>query len=293
MNATQGSEPMSDMSIRTLCYSHVDLPVEFFGGVPIHSGEGVRTAAMVYTLLSTKDEAGEHHHLVDCGFDEPWIPRFGFYDFEAPEVVLAKVGVRPEEIETVFVTHMHFDHVNNLHRFPNAHVIVQREEIEGWRRALALSERFTPMGEQSWILSSFDRGDLDFFDRLAAEDRLTLVEDGDELAPGIVGHLSPRGHTFGVQWLEVDVPGGPIVVASDTAMWYSNIEEMWPSGYTNGDTYQMLLTYGEIAEFVGDDLDRVIPGHDMRVFDRHAAARIGANEVAEVHVASWDSSRIS
>jgi glyoxylase-like metal-dependent hydrolase (beta-lactamase superfamily II) len=282
------------MSIRTLCYAHVDLPVEFFGGVPIHSGKGLKTAAMVYTLITTKDENGaEHHHLVDCGFDEPWIPRFGFYDFESPEVVLDKVGVRPDQIETVFVTHMHFDHVNNLHRFPNAKVIVQRVEHEGWSKVMTLSDRYMPMGEQSWILSSFERADMDVFEKLEADGRLSFVEDGDELAPGIVGHLSPGGHTFGVQWLEVDSPGGPIVVASDTVMWYSNVEEMWPSGYTNGDTYQMLLTYGEIAEFVGDDLDRVIPGHDMRIFERHPSKKIGANEVAEVRIAPWDSSRIS
>ncbi len=114
--------------------------------------------------------------------------------------------------------------------------------------------------------------------------------DGEELHPGITGHLSPDRHTFGIQWLEVQTTGPSVVVASDTAMWFSNIEEKWPSGYANGGTYQMLLTYGEIAEHVGDDRDRVVPGHDMRVFERHPSARLGANEVAEVRLASWDSS---
>ena len=284
---------MRDISIRVFCYSHVDLPAEFFAGVPIHSGEGRPTAAMLYTLLSERDEHGTiHHHLVDCGFDEPWIPRFGFYDFESPEVVLDKVGVRPEDIETVFVSHMHFDHVNNLHRFPNAQVVVQRTEYEGWARALTLPELYTPMGAESWLTSSFDRGDLAHFARLAADHRLRLVEDGDELHPGIVGHLSPGGHTFGIQWLEIATPEQPLVIASDTAMWFSNIEEMWPSGYTNGSTFQMLLTYGEIAQFVDGELDRVVPGHDMRIFERHPSAQIGANEVAELRVASWDSSAL-
>ncbi len=284
---------MGDFSIRTLCYSHVDLPVEFFGGVPIHSGQGVKTAAMVYTLLSEQDENGAvHHHLVDCGFDVPWIPRFGFYDYEPPDVVLAKVGVTPDEIESVFVSHMHFDHVNNLHRFPHATVVVQQAEYDGWVNALELPGRYTPMGDQSWILSSFDTGDMAAFQAMKAEGRLRLVGDEETLHPGVVGHLSPGGHTFGVQWLDIDTPDGPVVVASDTAMWYSNIEEMWPSGYTNGNTYQMLLTYGEIAEFVGDDLGRVIPGHDMRVFETFPSQKLGANEVAEVRVASWDTGRI-
>jgi glyoxylase-like metal-dependent hydrolase (beta-lactamase superfamily II) len=285
---------VSDISIRVLCYSHVDLPAEFFGGVPIHSRQGTPQAAMVYTLLSERDASGTvHHHLVDCGFDEPWIPRFGFYDFEGPDVVLGKVGVRPQDIETVFVSHMHFDHVNNLHRFPNARVIVQWDEYEGWARALALPKLFSPLGKESWITSSFDRGDLALFGRLAGEHRLEFVADGDELHPGIVGHLSRNGHTFGTQWLTVDTPEGDIVIASDAAMWFSNIEQMWPSGYTNGNTFQMLLTYGEIHEHVDGDLDRVIPGHDMKVFARHPSKRIGANEIAEVRVASWDTSVVS
>jgi glyoxylase-like metal-dependent hydrolase (beta-lactamase superfamily II) len=282
---------MRDISIRVFCYSHVDLPAEFFAGVPIHSGEGRPTAAMLYTLLSERDEHGTiHHHLVDCGFDEPWIPRFGFYDYELPEVVLGKAGVRPEDIETVFVTHMHFDHVNNLHRFPNAKVVVQWAEYEGWSRAMGLPKLYSPMGEQSWLTSSFDRGDLAFFGRLAGDHRLTFAGDGDVLHPGIVGRLSARGHTFGIQWLTIETPEGPLVVGSDASMWFSNIEEMWPSGYTNGDTFQMLMTYGEISQYVNGDLDRVIPGHDMKVFDRHPSKRIGANEVAELRVASWDTS---
>ena len=39
-----------DYSIRPLCFSHVDLPREFFGGVPIHSGEGVSSSPMIYVL---------------------------------------------------------------------------------------------------------------------------------------------------------------------------------------------------------------------------------------------------
>ena len=33
-----------DYSIRSLCYAHVDLPAEFFGGVPIHSGGPASTS---------------------------------------------------------------------------------------------------------------------------------------------------------------------------------------------------------------------------------------------------------
>lgn len=281
-----------DYSIRPLCYSHVDLPREFFGGVPIHSGEGISTSPMIYVLLSGQDDRSNvHHYLVDAGFHaEKWIHRFGFYDWEPPEVVLGKVGVSPEAIEKVFLTHMHFDHANNLGAFPRAEVYVQWEEYQGWVKALALPDLFTPMGEQSWVTSSFDREDIELFARLARDHRLHFVADGAELAPGIHGHLSFEGHTFGTQWISVSTSSGPFVVAGDAVMWYSNVEEMWPSGYTNGNTYNMLMTYGKIHEFLGGNIDRIVPGHDIQVFERHPSWKVGPNEVAEVHVAGWDRS---
>ena len=84
---------------------------------------------------------------------------------------------------------------------------------------------------------------------------------------------------------------GRYVVAGDSVMWYSNVEEMWPSGYTNGSTYNMLMTYGEIYEELRGEVDRIVPGHDILLFERHPSWKAGPNEVAEVHVADWDTSR--
>jgi glyoxylase-like metal-dependent hydrolase (beta-lactamase superfamily II) len=281
-----------DYSIRPLCFAHVDLPREFFGGVPIHSGEGVSASPMIYVLLTGQDADGtRHHYLVDAGFHaEKWIHRFGFYDWEPPETVLGKVGVTPEEIEKVFLTHMHFDHANNVGAFPNADVYVQYEEYQGWLKALALPDLYTPLGEESWITSSFDRDDARVFGELARDHRLKFLGDDDELLPGVRGHLSKDGHTFGTQWLSVETSDGPYVVAGDAVMWYSNVEEMWPSGYTNGNTYNMLMTYGQIYEYLKGEVDRIVPGHDTLVFERHPSWKVGPNEVCEVHVAEWDTS---
>ena len=99
---------------------------------------------------------------------------------------------------------MHFDHANNVGAFANADVYVQWEEYQGWLKALSLPDLYTPLGEESWITSSFDRDDARVFGELARDHRLKFVGDDDELAPGIRGHLSKDGHTFGTQWISVE-----------------------------------------------------------------------------------------
>ena len=73
--------------------------------------------------------------------------------------------------------------------------------------------------------------------------------DREEVLPGVPAICS-GGHPLGIKWFTVQTGNGEFVVGQDTATWYSNIEEMWPSGYTNGDTYRMVRAYGELQEHV-------------------------------------------
>lgn len=281
----------ADRSIRVLNYAHLDAPTEFCGGVPLHSNQGFTKLSMNYILISEQDENQKtHHYLVDIGFDKHWIPMWGgFTDWEPPDVVLGKVGVRPEEIEKIFVSHMHFDHVNAISYLPNAEAYVQWAEFEFWAKAVTMAERHWPQGKNSWLMSPFDRNDLAVFAKLAADKKLHFMTDLDEPHPGILGHLS-HGHTTGIQWFTVPTAKTDFVVATDCAMWFSNIEERWPAGYLNGDCFEALMTFDAINEYVSGDLDRVLPGHDLSVFDRHPSYAVNGNEVAEIVIASWDRS---
>lgn len=283
----------ADLSIRVLNYAHLVAPAEFCGGVPIHSNQGFTKLSMNYILISEQDDQDKvHHYLVDIGFDRHWIPAWGgFTDWEPPDAVLAKVGIKPEDIEKIFVSHMHFDHVNAISYLPNAEAFVQWAEFEMWAKACTMAKRHWPQGSQSWLMSPFDRNDLAVFAKLAADHKLHFMTDGDQPHPGITGHLS-TGHTSGIQWFTVPTYKGDIVVATDCAMWYSNIEERWPAGYLNGDAFEALKTFDAVSEYVGGDLDRVLPGHDMKVFDRHPSYTVNNNEIAEVAIASWDRSFI-
>ena len=47
----------------------------------------------------------------------------------AIETQLGKVGVKASDIKYVILGHMHLDHAGNVSRFPNATIVVQRDEI--------------------------------------------------------------------------------------------------------------------------------------------------------------------
>ena len=51
--------------------------------------------------------------------------------------VLAKTGFRLEQVDTLILTHLHFDHAGNFAAFPNARLIVQRREYERWLEVIA------------------------------------------------------------------------------------------------------------------------------------------------------------
>lgn len=144
-------------------------------------------------------KAGEASILVDTGLDDPgsaWDRRAG-EETEAwqrsPGLVagLASIGVRPEDITHVLITHAHFDHIvgaaverdgRYVPRYPNARYLLGRADWEG------NPERDNP--------------EFDIAVRLGAIDRLGQLDlvDGDlEVAPGVTMIHAPGespGHSI-------------------------------------------------------------------------------------------------
>ena len=213
-----------------------------------------------------------------------------FTDIEWPDVVVGKVGFRPEDVDTVILTHMHADHAGNVVAFPKAKVYVQREEYEGWTR-LRRGELVKTAGPGSWALSSINWENFDRFDEAIAAGRVTLLDGDREVAPGITCRLASQSHTFGSQWVEIETPSGPHIVAGDCVYWYANLEKMWPPGYIQGNPWNVMQVFEKMSGIIGDKLPRVVPGHDMEVFKRNVNWTVGLNPIAELHLAAGEKSR--
>lgn len=283
----------TDYSIWPLAYCQSEMPQEFFGGLPF-SNTGTIRVPMIYTLLVGGEVGGKQHiALVDCGFrNDHWLTKYGFSSWEEPGDVLGRVGFKPEDVETILVTHMHFDHIGNFEAFPNAKLYIQLDEYLGWSDAVCAAHQHETEEEKAWIFSSFDPTDLIRAAQGVSEGRVSFVRGDEEILPGVTARLAKDSHTFGTQWFEVQTRNGPFAVVGDTVYWYSNIEQMWPPGYHQGNAWNQLRAYREIRELLKQKIDRMIPGHDPKVWDRHASwLAPSGNPIAEVNLRQGDTTR--
>ncbi len=86
---------------------------------------------------------------------------------------LERLGYRREAVTAIVATHLHFDHVNGVRDFPNAELIVSKEELDAfsWRRTdfgydkrdLKLEQRIVPVELEDAPRDGFARS-LDLFE---------------------------------------------------------------------------------------------------------------------------------
>lgn len=114
---------------------------------------------------------------------------------------LAVHGLTPRDIDTVFVSHLHWDHVENLDLFPHAEIFVPRTEFE-----YAIAPRPGDWGTPPYVRSILEGM------------RVTLLDDREqEIFAGVRTLLLP-GHSIGLQGLHLRVDDEDVVIASD-ALW--------------------------------------------------------------------------
>ena len=99
-----------------------------------------------------------------------------------------------------------------------------------------------------------------------------------EIFPGISVYTGSR-HNFNSQYVVVKTTGQNIVLASDNAYSYYNIEHSVSApGYATWDTTGYVKQINKMKSFV-KDTKYIIPGHDGLVFERFGQI---ADDIAEI-----------
>jgi glyoxylase-like metal-dependent hydrolase (beta-lactamase superfamily II) len=201
--------------------------------------------------------------LVDAGFArQKFITQWKPTDYLPPDSALSAAGYDPARVSDIIITHIHWDHADGVTRFPKARIWMQREEFEyyvgadGSARQPAIDPEVAAMYRQLFLAG-----------------RVLLLEgDSAQVRAGIRVHTGGK-HTFASQYVSARTPGGTVVLASDNAYLYENLEKRRPIAQTldsvsNLAAQQRML---RIASAPG----LVVPGHDPLVFTRFQLAREG------------------
>jgi len=196
--------------------------------------------------------------LVDSGFyREQFFKQWKISDFMKPTEALAQLGVKPEEITDVVITHMHWDHADGMDLFPKARIWLQKDEYtyytgEAW--------------QQKGTHGGIDPDDVMAAVRLNTEGRLALVNgDAQEIIPGITCYTGGK-HTYQSQYVGVTSKNGTVILASDNVYLYENLEKHVPIA-ASLDTDANLRAQDRMRQLAGSP-KLIIPGHDPAVFER-------------------------
>jgi glyoxylase-like metal-dependent hydrolase (beta-lactamase superfamily II) len=198
--------------------------------------------------------------VIDTGFSPEAAAARRRQPLVSPADALARLGIDPLEVKLLVLTHAHYDHAGNLGLYPNAKIVMSRREFEFWG---------TDMGQRPQYAHHIDPLDIQRIQALHRDGRITLLDERrNTLIPGIE-LFEIGGHTPGQMAVVVEMPEGPVILASDAIHYYEELELDRPFAVLDSlaDMYQ---GYEQIREWLQRPGAVVIPGHDPEVMNRFA-----------------------
>jgi len=227
-------------------------------------GEKIKNSFIAWYLTD-----GKRKILVDTG--PPDLERSAkMHPYTSPTIseeqkinnALKKIGIKCEDIEVVFFTHLHWDHIGGIPYFKTAQFVVSKKE---------LLYAFHPSPILNVAYEAPQLGVIPLY--LTVMPRVKTVDFREqEIMPGI-SILPTPGHTEGSISIIVKTVDGPYVIAGDAVPSYDNLKgepenglKYLPSGvYTNlDDMWASIALIHEKAQF---KIDHVLPGHACEVLN--------------------------
>jgi glyoxylase-like metal-dependent hydrolase (beta-lactamase superfamily II) len=200
---------------------------------------------------------GGRNVLVDAGFyRDKFVKQWKPKDLVKPSEAISKVGLKPEDITDVVISHIHWDHTDGADLFPKARVWIQKDEYTYYT-----GEAWQPGGT-----NQSDPDDILMLVKLNCEKRLALINgDDQEIIPGIRVYTGGR-HTYASQYVGVATAPGTVVLASDNLYLYENLEKRVPITATlDADSN---LRAQDRMKLIASSTRLIVPGHDPMVFIR-------------------------
>jgi glyoxylase-like metal-dependent hydrolase (beta-lactamase superfamily II) len=226
------------------------------GADPTHK---IDIAMMVWLV-----RGGGHTILVDSGFyHQHYIKEWNVHDFVKPSEAIDRLGVKPEEVTDIIISHMHWDHAGGIDLFPKARIWIQKDEYHFYT-----GEAWQSKNDSDGI----DPEDVLALVKANTEGRVSLVDgDAREIILGIACYIGGK-HTYQSQYVGVNTKAGIVVLASDNVYLYENLEKHVPIAETL-DASSNLRAQDRMRQLATSKL--IIPGHDPAVMTKFPAVAPG------------------
>ena len=230
--------------------------------------DSVKIDFMIWLI---KGENGKNI-LLDAGFlnDLQDAKEFEVIHYTRPDLVIAKMGLKQTDITDIIVSHPHWDHIDGLSLFPNAHIWMQKEDYNYFVGAA---------WQQGGDHGGFNQRDVRAILDLNMAGRLTLVDGDDkEIIPGIKVYTGSR-HTFNSQFAVVESGNKKIVLASDNIWVYYSLNHLMPA--SKGGTFDPAgyVKSMQRMKTLASDPKYIIPGHDDKIFSIFPVVADGVVEI--------------
>jgi len=167
---------------------------------------------------------------------------------------LQKIGIAPDKIDFVILSHLHLDHAGAVGELPNAVYLVHEQEKE-WA--------FDPECTQKAAYIMKDISKKANWQLLSNK----FTEPFDLFGDGVIEVYPTPGHTPGHQSLLVKLADTSFFITSDSCYTEENLHEMIPPGLVwNAD--KSLRTVNWIRDIQKERNLTVVTGHDPQAWDR-------------------------
>ena len=229
------------------------------------------TSCFAMTLLR-----GEGHTILfDCGIDthtlfaQEKIALENDRNCHDTAEVLQSIGVDPAQVDSVILSHCHWDHIGGMRFLPNATFYIQREEVEQWNLALANAD--IPYSQRRIV----NAHDLELLHSYMNAGRVVLLEGStQELFPGMSIYAA-AGHSYLQNILLLDCDAGRFAIVGDAAMRPENFTGIPESPgflpnlkFSVGPLRDIIHSYRAIMDWVDGDVSHIVATHDGTRRDR-------------------------
>ena len=209
--------------------------------------------AMDYFIWVLK--RGDEVILVDTGYDKAEAMRRDRPILREPAEALQGIGLKPEDITTLIVTHLHYDHAGGFAQFPNATIHLQAAEMAFATGPCMCHDTLRMPFTADHICDAVKR----------VYSGRAIFHDGDGVvADGVTVHCI-GGHSRGLQAVRIRTDAGWLCLASDASHYYENVFENKP--FPIVVDLQNMLDGFQTLHKLASDRSLIIPGHDPLVMD--------------------------